>query len=204
MCEYILKVRQYRICNGNDAKLFLFFKLANIPHKAQNKTHCVVIKLSIQGTMLLSRWRWPCTLWQILYKRKKERFVVLATFWKNDNSSRFWHINSFNWKSSFVLIYYKSEDGYPTFLFSYLLLIALNTNSTYIIWLKKIFCSILFSKFLTRDYILFFVSSSSIADSGTVSKSSSFVVISIVLWENFSSWLEKNIIIFFFFCSFIY
>ena len=33
---------------------------------------------------------------------------------------------------------------------------------------EKIFCSILFSKFLTRDYYLFFVSSSSIADSGTV------------------------------------
>ena len=36
------------------------------------------------------------------------------------------------------------------------------------VWLKKIFCSILFSKFLTRDYILFFEPSSSIADSGTV------------------------------------
>ena len=33
---------------------------------------------------------------------------------------------------------------------------------------EKIFCGILFSKFLTRDYFLFFVSSSSIADSGTV------------------------------------
>ena len=84
--------------------------------------------------------------------------MVLATFGKNDNSSCFWYTNySFNWKSSFVLIYYKSEDGYPNFLFSYLLLIALYTNSAYIIWLKKIFCSILFSKFLTRDYFLFFV-----------------------------------------------
>ena len=49
----------------------------------------------------------------ILYNREKERFVVLATFWKNDNSSCFWYTNSSNWKSSFVLIYYKSEDGYP-------------------------------------------------------------------------------------------
>ena len=93
--------------------------------------------------------------------------MVLATFCKNDNSSCFWYTNSFNWKSSLVLIYYKSEDGYPNFLFSYLLLIALYINSTYIIWLKKIFCCILFSKFLTRDYFLFFVPSSSIADSGT-------------------------------------
>ena len=85
------------------------------PTSGQNKTHCVVIKLSIQGTMLLTRWKWLCTWWQILYKRKKERFVVLATFWKNDNSSCFWYTNRFNWKSSFVLIYYKSEDGYPNF-----------------------------------------------------------------------------------------
>ena len=136
MCKYVLKVWQYWICNGKEAKLFIF-QNGKYPTQGQNKTHCVVIKLSIQGTMLLSRWRWPCTWWQILYKREKERFVVLATFWKNDNSSCFWYTNSFNWKSNFVLIYYKSEDGYPNFLFSYLLLIALYTYSTYIIWLKK-------------------------------------------------------------------
>ena len=99
---------------------FFIFQNGKYPTQGQNKTHCVVIKLSIQGTMLLSRWRWPCTWWQILYKREKERFVVLATFWKNDNSSCFWYADSFNWKSNFVLIYYKSEDGYPNFLFSYL------------------------------------------------------------------------------------
>ena len=137
MCKYVLKVWQYWICNGKEAKLFFIFQNGKYPTQGQNKTHCVVIKLSIQGTMLLSRWRWPCTLWQILYKREKERFVVLATFWKNDNSSCFWYTNSFNWKSNFVLIYYKSEDGYPNFLFSYLLLIALYTYSTYIVWLKK-------------------------------------------------------------------
>ena len=147
---------------------FFIFQNGKYPTQGQNKTHCVVIKLSIQGTMLLSRWRWPCTLWQILYKREKERFVVLATLWKNDNSSCFWYTNSFNWKSNCVLIHYKGENGYPNFLFSYLLLIALYTYSTYIVWLKKIFCGILFSNFLTRDYFLFFVSSSSIADSGTV------------------------------------
>ena len=68
---------------------FFIFQNGKYPTQGQNKTHCVVIKLSIQGTMLLSRWRWPCTWWQILYKREKERFVVLATFWKNDNSSCF-------------------------------------------------------------------------------------------------------------------
>ena len=129
----------------------------------------MVIQLSIQGAMLLSRWKWPCTWWQILYKRKKERFVVLATFWKNDNSICFWYTNSFNWKSSVVLIYYESEDGYPPQFFIFL-------SSFYSIvhefclhnLAEKIFCSILFSKFLTHDYFLFFMPLSSIADSGTV------------------------------------
>ena len=127
---------------------FFIFQNGKYPTQGQNKTHCVVIKLSIQGTMLLSRWRWPCTLWQILYKREKERFVFWQLFCKNDNSSCFWYTNSFNWKSSFVLIYYKSEDGYHNFLFSYLLLIALYTNSTYIIWLKKYSVVFYFPNFL--------------------------------------------------------
>ena len=33
---------------------------------------------------------------------------------------------------------------------------------------EKIFCNILFSKYLTCDYILFFMSSSSTADSGII------------------------------------
>ena len=107
---------------------YLFLKIAN----AQT-THCVIIKLSIKCTMPLH------LMTNTIIRGKKERiqFVVLSTFWKNNNTSCFWYTNSFNWKSSFVLIYYKSEDGYPDFLFSYLLLIALYTNSTYIIWLKK-------------------------------------------------------------------
>ena len=44
--------------------------------------------------------------------------------------------------------------------------IAWYTKSTYSIWLK-IFCIILFSKFLTRGYILFFVPLSLLADFGT-------------------------------------
>ena len=37
MCEYILKVRQYWICNGKEAKLFLFFKMAYIPQKGKTR-----------------------------------------------------------------------------------------------------------------------------------------------------------------------
>ena len=143
MCDHILKVRQYWICNGKEAKLFYFSKW-QIPHIRANQdtlrgyqASCSRHNFTFRTGLLLSRWRWPCTRWQILYKKEKERFVVLATFWKNDNSSCIWYTNSFNWKSSSALIYYKSEDGFPNFIFSYLLLIALYTNSTYIIWLKK-------------------------------------------------------------------
>ena len=118
---------------------FLFFKMANTPHKGKTR-HIAWLSIFLFQAQCFYRDEddlAPVTWWQILYKRKRERFVVLTTFWKNDNSSCFWYTNSFNWKSSFVLIYYKSEDGYPNVLFSYLLLIALYTNSIYIIWLKK-------------------------------------------------------------------
>ena len=120
------------------SKTFSFFKMANTPHKSKTR-HIAWLSSFLFKAQCFYRDEddLACTWWQILYKREKERFVVLATFWKNDNSSCFWYANSFNWKSNFVLIYYKSEDGYPNFLFSYLLLIALYTYSAYIIWLKK-------------------------------------------------------------------
>ena len=136
MCEYILKVRQYWICNGKEAKLVYFSKWLIADIRAKQDT-LRGYQANYSRYNALIEMIWPCTWWQILYKRKKECFVVLATFCKNDNSSCFWYTKSFNWKSNFVLMYYKSEDGYPSFLFSYLLLIALYTNSTYIIWLKK-------------------------------------------------------------------
>ena len=68
---------------------------------------------------------------------KKNALWFWQHFGKTITLAAFWYTNSFNWKSNFVLIYYKSEDGYPNFLFSYLLLIASYTYSTYIIWLKK-------------------------------------------------------------------
>ena len=36
MCKYILKVWQYWICNGKEAKL-LFFKMTNTPHKGKTR-----------------------------------------------------------------------------------------------------------------------------------------------------------------------
>ena len=37
ICKYVLKVWQYWICNGKEAKLFLFFKMANTPHKGKTR-----------------------------------------------------------------------------------------------------------------------------------------------------------------------
>ena len=137
MCEYIFKVRQYRICNGKEAKLFYFSKLL-MPYTRAKQDTLRGFQDFYPMYMLVSRWKWPCTWWQILCKGGK-KLRVLALFLTNDNYYCFWYTctGSFNWKTSFVLIYYKSEDGYPNFLFSYLLLIALYTNSTYIIWPKK-------------------------------------------------------------------
>ena len=57
--EFILKLRQYRICNGKESKLFYFFKIANTPHKGTIRhiawLYLSICKLSIQDTMLL--WR---------------------------------------------------------------------------------------------------------------------------------------------------
>ena len=140
------------------SQTFYFSKMAYTPHKGKTRHIAWVSKrwndLAPDDKYYIRGKRNALWFWQHF-----GRTITLAVFWDTD---------SFNWKSSFVLIYYKSEDGYPNFLLSYLLLISLYTNSTYIIWLKKIFCSILFSKFLTRDYFLFFVPSTSIADSSTV------------------------------------
>ena len=53
MCEYILKVRQYWICDEKEAKLFYFSKRL-IPH-TRAKQNTLRGNQAIQGTMLLSR-----------------------------------------------------------------------------------------------------------------------------------------------------
>ena len=134
MCKYILKVRQYWICNGKEVKHLYFFKMANTRHKGKTR-HIAWLSSFLFNAHCIYRDEDDLAPDDKYYiKSKKERFVVLATFWKNDNSSCFWYTNSFNWKSSFII---KVRMDTPIFLFSYLLLIALYANSTYIIWLKK-------------------------------------------------------------------
>ena len=120
------------------SQAFLFLKIANTPHKGTIR-HIAWLHASsflFKIHCFLSKWKWSCTWWPTLFKRKRNT-LCLTTFLNNYNSSCPWYTSSFNWKSSFVLIYYKSVDGYPNFSFSYLLLITLLTNSTFIIWLKK-------------------------------------------------------------------
>ena len=46
MWEFILKVRQYRICNGKEAKLFYFFKVANNTPRNGTIRHIAWLHLS--------------------------------------------------------------------------------------------------------------------------------------------------------------
>ena len=149
------------------SQIFLFFKMANTPHKGKTR-HIAWLSSFLFKAQCFYRDEddlAPDDKYYIRGKRKALWF--LATFWKNDNSSCFWYTNSLNWKSNFVLIYYKSEDGPQFFIF-----LSSFDSIVHLFYIhnlaEKIFCGILFSKFLTHDYFLFFVSSSSIADSGTV------------------------------------
>ena len=118
---------------------FFIFQNGKYPTQGKNKTHCVVIKLSFQGKMLLSRWRWPCTPPDDKYYIRGKRNALW--FWQHFGRTitlAVFDIPIVSTESQVLYsFYYKNEDGYPNFLFSYLLLIALYTNSTYIIWLKK-------------------------------------------------------------------
>ena len=94
--------------------------------------------------------------------------MVLATFWKNDNSSCF-DIPIVSTESQVLYSFITKVRMDTPIFFIFLSSFDSIVHLFYIHTLaKKIFCNILFSKFLTRDYFLFFVSSSSIADFGTV------------------------------------
>ena len=114
---------------------FFYFSKWLIPHIRAKQDTLRGYQAFIQGTMLLSRWKWPRTDDKYYIRGKRNALWFWQHFGRTITLAVF---NSFNWKSSFVLIYYKSEDGYPNFLFSYLLLIVLYTYSTYIIWLKNL------------------------------------------------------------------
>ena len=58
---------------------FLFFKMANTPHKGKTRHIAWLSSFLFQTQCFLSRWRWPCIWWQILYKRKNERLW----FWRH-------------------------------------------------------------------------------------------------------------------------
>ena len=59
---------------------FFIFQNGKYPTQGQNKTHCLVIKLSIQSTILLSRWRWPCIPDDEYYIRGKRNALW---FWQH-------------------------------------------------------------------------------------------------------------------------
>ena len=130
------------------SQTFLFFKMANTSHKGKTR-HIAWSSSFLFKAQCFYRDENDLAPDDKYYIRgKRNALWFWQHFTKNDNSSCFWYTNSFNWKSGFVLIYFKSEDGYPNFFISYLLLIALCTNSTYIIWLKKYSVVFYFLNFL--------------------------------------------------------
>ena len=105
ICEDILKVRQYHICNGKEAKVFYFSKW-QIPHiRAKRDT-----KRGYQA--FYSRYNAFIEIKKDLvpdnkcYIRRKSNILCFCNILKNDNSNWFWYTSSFTRKSSSVLYYY--------------------------------------------------------------------------------------------------
>ena len=99
---------------------FLFFTITNIPHKGtiRHKTHCVItcIKLSIK-IQCFYRDENDLAPDDQHYVRGERNTLCFGNILKNDNSSCFLIYQQFQLKVKFffLLIYYKSEDGYPNF-----------------------------------------------------------------------------------------
>ena len=105
-------------------QFFLFFKMVNTSHKGKTR-HIAWSSSFLFKAQCFYRdendlapddkyYIWK-TFFTIFGKRNALWFW--QHFTENNNSSCFWYTNSFNWKSNIVLIYYKSEDGYPIFYF---------------------------------------------------------------------------------------
>ena len=71
------------------SQTFIFFKTANIPHKGKTR-HIAWLSSFLFKAQCIYRDEDDLAPDDKYYiKRNKERLVVLATFWKNDNSSCF-------------------------------------------------------------------------------------------------------------------
>ena len=75
MCEYIFKVRQYWICNGKEAN---FFSKWQIPHISTKQDRLRGYQAFYSRHNVFIEMKMTLHLMTILYKRKKERFVVFG------------------------------------------------------------------------------------------------------------------------------
>ena len=74
---------------GKRSQTFLFFKMANTPHKGKTR-HIAWLSSFLFKAQCIYRDEDDLAPDDKYYiKREKERFVLLATFWKNDNSNCF-------------------------------------------------------------------------------------------------------------------
>ena len=139
MSEYILKARRYWICNGKEAKLFFYFsKLQMPPHKGKTR-HIAWLSSFLFKVQCFYRDGDDLAPDDQYYIRGKRNALWFWQQFGRTTTLAVFDIPIVSTESqvlySFII---KVRMETPIFLFSYLLLIALYTNSTYIIWLKNI------------------------------------------------------------------
>ena len=130
MCEYNWKYDNIGFAMEKRPCFFLFFKMANTQHKGKTR-HIARLSGFLFKVQCFYRDENDLAPDDKYYIRGKGALCVLETFLRT--ITLFLIYQRFKLKVKFCthLLY-----GYPD-CFSYLILIALYTNSTYIIWLKK-------------------------------------------------------------------
>ena len=127
ICEYLLKVRQYWICNGKQAKLFLFlfFKMANTQHKGKTR-HIAWLSSFLFNVLCFNRDENDLAPDDKYYIRGKRNALSFEQHFVRTITLAVFNIPIVSTESqvlySFII---KVRVGTPIFLFSYLLLIAL-------------------------------------------------------------------------------
>ena len=139
MCEYILKVRQNWIVIVKEAKLFYFSKWL-VPHIGKGKTrHIAWLSSFLFKVQCFYRDENDIAPDDKYYIRGERNCLWFWQHFGRTITLAVFDIPIVSTESqvlySFII---KVMMDTPIFLFSYLLLIALYTNSTYIIWLKNI------------------------------------------------------------------
>ena len=151
------------------SQTFLFFKMANTPHKGKTR------HIAWLSSFLFKA--------QCFY-RDEDDLAPYDKYYIRGKRNALWFWQHFGRTITLAVFDIPIVSTESLIVYSFIIKVRTDTPINFVIFLssfdsivhlfyihsfaEKIFCGILFSKFLARDYFLFFVSSSSIADSGTV------------------------------------